>query len=117
MKKPNNKLLLVLATFSLLIIFGIVGIGTLKGKYTFFLEKNKGSLVLGVADKLPIKDLSNITSSARGEITKKVIEAENQLRSTIERELQNLTKSQIQSIQTKICQDWGIVGSSSTIKE
>lgn len=126
MKKPNNRILLVLAIVSLLIIFSVVTIGTLNGRYTFFLEKNKGSIVLGIADKLPFKNFSSegientledFTAQTRGLISKKAAEAEGQLKSSLEKELTELTSSQIKSIQTKICRDWGVISSNSASKE
>lgn len=126
MKKPNNRILLSLAITSLLIIFSVVTIGTLKGRYTFFLKKNKESIVLGITDKLPFKNLSSegientledITTQTRGLISKKAVEAERQLKNSLEKELTELTSNQIRSIQTKICQDWGVISSNSASKE
>src|SRR3989344_1204058 len=126
MKKENNKILLYLGVVSLIIILAVVTIGTLQGRYTFFFNKNKGSIVLGIADKLPLKNLSsqtvenalsNAVNSTREELTKKAIDAEVTLKSNIEKELSEFTSSQIKSIQTKICQDWGITASNSGVTD
>ena len=53
-KKLYNSKLLILGIISLIIIFVVVLIGTLSGRYSFWLKKWNGSIVLGISDKLPI---------------------------------------------------------------
>ncbi|OGG06000.1 hypothetical protein A3D05_03440 [Candidatus Gottesmanbacteria bacterium RIFCSPHIGHO2_02_FULL_40_24] len=123
MKKPYSKPLLFLAVISLLLVTGIITAGILTGKYTFLVKKEKGSLVLGVFNKLPLsgvnsKGIENILErayeSTKNDVAKKVSEAEGQLKSSLEKEISSYTESQIRSVQEKICRDWGISASTST---
>ena len=117
-KRPQNRILFTLAKISLLVILIIVAIGTLSGRYTFFLKRNNGSVVLGISEKLPLNKikpeiveqaLQGAVSSTKSEISKKALEVEDKLKASLEKEISELTSAQIKSIQTKICRDWGIV--------
>ncbi|OGG03974.1 hypothetical protein A2W14_05945 [Candidatus Gottesmanbacteria bacterium RBG_16_37_8] len=121
-KKLYNKKLLVLAIISLIIIFFIVFIGTLSGRYTFWLKRWNGSLVLGINDKLPLSKIAseNIENllegafdSTKKEVSKKVIESQEKLKTSLEKEISSMTSSQIRAFQLKLCQDWGITGTTS----
>src|SRR3989344_6115872 len=103
MKKPNNKILLYLGILSLFIIIAIVTAGTLQGQYNFFLKRGTGSIVLGISADNIENTLEGIVSQARGEISKKAIEAEGKIKTSIEKEVSDFTSSQIKSIQLKIC--------------
>lgn len=124
-KKTQNKLLLFLGVLSLLIIFFIVASGTLKGRYTFFFKRGSNSIVLGLSDKISIpksaekaeKILEGIVSSSKSELSKKVIEAEGNLKTTLEKEVSELTSAQIKAIKMKVCQDWGVLNATPTVTE
>ena len=127
MNNPQPKTLLYLGIISLIIIAVIVVSGTLKGRYSFFLKKGDNSIVLGIADKLPFanistqsleKTLEGALDSGKHTISQKVGEAEGKLKTSLEKEISELTSAQIKSIKMKICQDWGVIEpKSEVIKE
>jgi len=116
--RGQNKILLYLAIASLIVFSAIVITGTVKGRYSFILKRKSGSIVLGIADKLPLKDanqeaiekmLEGVATSARSELSKKAVEAEVILKDTVAREVRDLSRTQIKAIQTNICREWGVV--------
>lgn len=106
-KKPG-KVPLLLAVISLIIIFVIVAVGTVSGRYRFWLKQDSGSIILGVSQKMEKKLEETFTSTQQG-VTEKLLETEGKLKSQLEQEISNLTRSQIESLKLKICQDWGVV--------
>ncbi|KKS96351.1 MAG: hypothetical protein UV73_C0011G0023 [Candidatus Gottesmanbacteria bacterium GW2011_GWA2_43_14] len=115
MNKPKSGFLFLLAVISLTIIFGMVTLGAIKGKYAIKLQRAKGSFVLGVSDKLTEagkNQLENLmqgaVENASGTLTKKITETEESLKGKLESELSGLAKSQVDQIKLKICRDWGI---------
>ena len=117
-KKLYNRKLYLLAVLSLIIIAAIVALGTISGKYRFFLKKGEGSIVLGISDKLPFSQLSadNIenlleesVSTTKEGVAQKLTEYEVKLKDSLQKEITDLTNSQIQAVKEKICRDWGVV--------
>ena len=116
-KKLYNSKLLILGIISLIIIFVVVLIGTLSGRYSFWLKKWNGSIVLGISDKLPIvktsenveKLLEEAVSSTKEGVAKKVIESQEKFKLSLEKEIASMTSSQIRSFQLKLCKDWGVM--------
>ncbi|OGG17044.1 hypothetical protein A3D78_00160 [Candidatus Gottesmanbacteria bacterium RIFCSPHIGHO2_02_FULL_39_14] len=120
-KKLYNSKLLFLGVISLIIIFGIILIGTLSGRYTFWLKRWKGSVVLGISDKLPLKTTENIeqllegvVSKTQEEVAKRVIESQAKIKTSLEKEISSMTRSQVEAFQLKICRDWGVISLSPT---
>jgi len=121
-KKGQNKIFLFLAILSLTVFLIIVIGGTLKGRYTFFLKRGGGGIVLGVANKLSISQVSQekienmfegAVSTAKNELGKKAVEVEAQVKEQIAREVKDMTSAQIKAIQTNICREWGVVNPTS----
>lgn len=53
--------------------------------------------------------LQNSLDSAKGIATQKFVEIEKSVAQTLEKQVADLTKSQINAIQTQICRDWGVI--------
>lgn len=118
MNKPQNRIFLFFGILSLLIIFAIVISGTLKGRYSFFFKKSQGSLVLGIQDKIPSVNFASdqardifesAVSKSKQEIAKQVSLNESKIRESVEKQVSEMAASEIKSIQTKICRDWGVL--------
>lgn len=122
-KKPS-KILLALAIGSILFIGVISLIGFIKNKQDRFAQKNINTDVLGeVARSEPVvqlkdqvgKVVQNTLQTTKDTVTEKMVEVEKRVVEDIEKQVTNLTTSQVKIIKTQICKNWGIVSNTPTL--
>ena len=84
---------------------------------------NDSSLVFGESiqslDELkennPVNRIvQNTVESARETVSQKAVELEKTIVAAVEKEIANITKSQMDALKLQICRDWGVVGVSVT---
>lgn len=118
MKRQKSGLLLLLVIISLLAIGGVLFTGILKNKPKNDIKKDNNPTVLGEniiseTTKLPPStDINQIVSdtlqSTRETVSQKTAEIQKSVITNIEKEITNLTQSQIDTLKLQICRDWGL---------
>lgn len=122
-KKGQSLIFYTLAIISLLFIGWLFGTGLLKN---WFLNdgKNKGiDNILGeTIESKAIDPLSaqinrlmqEATRETKEVTSQKLTEMEKAVSNTIQKEITNLTQSQLKAIQLHLCKDWGVISPSAT---
>jgi len=115
MKRTKTSILLLLAAASLLAI-GIVAVRSFLRKAPTLLKEKTDVLGELVKDDISEGISSSVNSlvqktvnETKTVVSEKVVELEKQFVTTVEKEVANLTASQIQTLKTQICTNWGIV--------
>lgn len=119
MKRQKSGLLLLLVIISLLAIGGILFTGILKNKPKNDIKKDNNPTVLGEniiseTTKLPSsvdvdRLVSDVIQSTKDTVSQKTAEIQKSVITNIEKEITNLTQSQIDTLKLQICRDWGVV--------
>ena len=129
-KKPSApKLLLPIVILSLVGIAGVVTTGILKSKPKINNILPAENRILGqevaisptitptpFIETLIQNTLQSTKDAATHIATEKVTEVKKGIVETINKEVSNLTQSQIESLKLQICRDWGVVNISPTNK-
>lgn len=127
MKKRGQKsrLIFLLAIISLLTCGTIVTIGYLRNNPKNNPPKESTSpSVLGettadIASKT-VTDVNNLVQDSiqntKETLSQKTSEAQKTIIQTIEKEISNLTQSQVEALKIQICRDWGVITVSPTVK-
>lgn len=129
MKKNTAKVFLALTILSLTAI-GIILIGGLiKNKPKEQNLVKKGSDVLGEAaqnlfnqatnsslDNAVQNTLQNTIQNTKEVVSERVLDTEKTILKEVEKEITNLTQSQVEVLKLQICRDWGVVTVSPTPK-
>lgn len=117
-KQPKNKFLFFLALFSLLTIGLVTGVGFLRNRPKIENKLKEKADVLGQSIKDNFSEsltdsvnnyLQNTLQNTKEEVTEKAKEIEKTLVTTVEKEITDLTKSQIENLKVQICTDWGVI--------
>ena len=123
-KKDNKRnLLLILAVISLTAIATVMLMGFLQAKKASPASSSKQVLGdIAQSDNNPsptsfVKDMvkntlnntQTILEQTKNTVTEKVVEVEKNILQNAKDQLNSLTQSQIKTIQTQICTDWGVV--------
>ena len=115
MKQHKTGILIGFAIASLLVIAAVAVKGFLQKAPTLLKEKTE---VLGEAVKDDISEgisstvntlVQKTVNETKTVVSEKAVELEKQLLTTIEKEVSNLTASQIQTLKTQICTNWGVL--------
>ncbi|OGG25704.1 hypothetical protein A2960_05110 [Candidatus Gottesmanbacteria bacterium RIFCSPLOWO2_01_FULL_39_12b] len=119
MSKRTQKVALALVIISLLTIGAVLSSGLLKNqKTTQNQTEGKGLNVLGeVAQSQIIPSLSsnmnklveNTLQNTKELVSEKTVEVKTNIMQTLEKEVNNFTQSQVESIKMQICREWGVV--------
>ncbi len=123
MKKQKTGILFFLAIISLLLIGGVVFINFMK-KPKIDTNKNTnmpsvlGELTTSDNKELPLTSINNLmketVNNTQSAVSEKIVEVQKNAIQTIEKEVSNLTQSQIDAFKLQLCRDWGIVKVTST---
>lgn len=124
MKKSKKTLLSILAISCLLVIGGVLTIGMLKN-HLKRAKKEDGLQILGETTQLTntpnlpsSEDVNQFVQetleSAKEKVVEKVKEAEKTILETINKEVENLTQSQIEALKLQICRDLGVITTAPT---
>ena len=117
-KQQKSALLAGLAIISLLAIGAILVMSILKNRSKNEDKNKKDSSVLGQttaieATPTPFIDvnqlLQNTYQTTKDTVSQKVVEVQKTITSDIEKEITNLTQSQVETLKLQICRDWGVV--------
>ena len=123
MKKLKNKLLFSLVLLSLVSITAVVTLGairerTIRKKANIDISKVLGESADSMLDSENKQKIDNViqntVKNTKETVSQKVIEVEKTISNTLEKEITNLTQSQIETLKIKVCQDWGVITASST---
>lgn len=115
MKKQKTGILIVLAAVSLVAIGAVAVRGFLRKVPTLLKEKTE---VLGesVKDNISEGISSSVNSlfqkgvdEAKSTVSQKADDLGNQFVQRVEKEVSSLTQSQIQTLKTQICANWGVI--------
>lgn len=117
--KDQKSALVLLAVISLIAIVVVVTSGFFKKNNLNNIKKEINAKVLGDTfesqnkEHTPLFDMEKVigdtfqnTKDVAGE---KVEEVQKTVVTTVEKEISNLTKSQIEALKLQICRDWGVV--------
>lgn len=113
----NNKkpaLFLVLAMICLLAIGGVLASGIIKNRPKEDIEKESNPQILGEATQDINQFVQNTVQNTKEKVVEKVKEAETIILETINKEVQNLTQSQIDALKLQICRDLGVITAAPT---
>ena len=122
-KDKKRNLLLILAVISLTAIATVMLMGFLQAKKASPASSAKQVLgEIAQSDNNPsptsfVKDMvkntlnntQTILEQTKNTVTEKVVEVEKNILQNAKDQLNSLTQSQIKTIQTQICTDWGVV--------
>ncbi len=122
-KDKKRNLLLILAVISLVVIATVILMGflqTKKASPTSTSEQVLGEIAQSDNNPSPtsfVKDMvkntlnntQSIIENTKNTVTEKVIEVEKNILQNAKDQVNSLTQSQIKTIQTQICTDWGVV--------
>ncbi len=124
MKKNHTAILTFLSIALLLIIIGVSLFGFMKKKKNDLINNIEPNNVLGeVAQSLSsssvVPNVNNIVQNSiqntvdatKETVTKKFTEVEKTVINTINQEVANLTKSQVDALKVQICKDLGVIPS------
>lgn len=113
----------ILTALSIILLFSIIGIsffGFLKKKKSDLLNNFGGNNVLGetvqsLSSSEIIPNVNNVVQNTvdatKETVTQKFTEVEKTVITTINREIANLTKSQVDALKIQICKDLGVIPS------
>lgn len=117
-KQQKSALLTGLAIIVLLAIGAILVMSILKNRSKNEDKNKKDSTVLGEtttieATPTPFVDVNQLVQSTyqttKDTLSQKVVEVQKTITSDIEKEITNLTQSQVETLKLQICRDWGVV--------
>ncbi|MBI4991509.1 hypothetical protein HZB96_05470 [Candidatus Gottesmanbacteria bacterium] len=118
MKRQKSGLLLLLVIISLLAIGAILFTGIFKNNPKNDTKKDNNAAILGEktileTTKLPSStDINQIVAdtlqSTKETVSQKTAEVQKTIVTNIEKDITNLTQSQIDTLKLQICRDWGL---------
>jgi hypothetical protein len=117
-KQQKSALLAGLAIIVLLAIGAILVMSILKNRSKNEDKNKKDSTVLGEtttieATPTPFVDVNQLLQSTyqttKDTVSQKVVEVQKTITADIEKEITNLTQSQVETLKLQICRDWGVV--------
>lgn len=118
MKGKRSAILFFLVIFSLVAIGAIIATGILKSRLSTNEKKIKDSTILGEMTQSQTSPTTTIINNrfvqetlqnTKETLSQKATEMEKSIVKTVEKEITNLTQSQIDSLKLQICRDWGVV--------
>ena len=122
MKNRTPVFLSILAVISLLII----GFVMFKGILTRKPKNLAGSLGLNILGEFTKGEnaptvppavntfFQNALQNTKDTLSQKAVEIEKTVVATIEKEVAQMTKSQVEAVKLQICRDWGVIGTTPT---
>lgn len=122
MKENKNRILIFLSILSFLTVGGILIKGEIK-KQSLPEKIHDTSFILGesvqsleeLKENNPVnRFVQNTIETTRETVALKAAELEKSIVATIEKEIANITKSQMDALKLQICRDWGVVSISPT---
>ncbi|MCJ7739910.1 hypothetical protein MUP32_01155 [Candidatus Microgenomates bacterium] len=134
MKDKAPKILLGLTVISLMVLGFVFTTGLLKGFPKNLVKSESEKSVLGEQASHPtptsfiddfvqntvkntVKNtLQNTIQNTKETVSEKVTEVKSEIIKTVEKEISDLTQSQVKSLQWQICKEWGVVSLSPTPK-
>lgn len=119
MTKQQKSVLLAGLAIILLLAIGVIFIMSILKNRSKNEDKNKkDSTVLGETTTseitpTPFVDVNQLLQSTyqttKDTVSQKVVEVQKTIISDIEKEITNLTQSQVETLKLQICRDWGVV--------
>lgn len=108
MSSRNSGFPVALALLCLIILGAMLGGAILKDRTQEIKKPSSGLMVLG--DKSAIDNFVKDTLEAtRENLSAKAVEVQKNIVATLEREVSELTQSQIEAVKVQICRDWGVI--------
>ena len=116
MKSRTSEIGVALALICLIILGAILGGAILKNKSAEPKKPSSGLMVLG--DKSEIDSfVKNTLEDTKENLSVKAIEVQKNIVATLEKEVSQLTQSQIEAVKVQICRDWGVITPNPTIQQ
>ncbi len=134
-KDKAPKILLGLTIISLMVLGFVFTTGLLKGFPKNLVKSDSEKSVLGEQESQPSTPTSfledfventvkntvkntvqNTIQNTKETVSEKVTEVKSEVIKTVEKEISDLTQSQVKSLQWQICKEWGVVSVSPTPK-
>lgn len=119
MKDQKSALRAFIAVVSLIAIAAVLASGFLKKKDNEGIKNETGNSILGETteskeDGNPVllnaeKFIGDTFQNTKEVAEEKVSEVQKTVIATVEKEVSELTKSQVESLKLQICRDWGVV--------
>jgi hypothetical protein len=117
MKTVSSKILLALAIISLLILGGVFIKGSIQDKKRPGADLKEvlgeqSSILQSAATDLasPINSkIQNSIDSAKNVVSGKTVEVEKMIITTLEKEVADFSKNQVDNLKLQICKDWGVI--------
>jgi hypothetical protein len=117
MKTVSSKILLALAIVSLLILGGVFVKSALEdkkkpGKDIKEVLGEQSNILQSAATDLasPLNSkIQNTIDNAKNVVSGKTVEVEKMIISTLEKEVADFSKNQVDNLKLQICKDWGVI--------
>jgi hypothetical protein len=115
MKKGAPKILLALTIISLIVLGGVfingfivknrkINIQSVLGEQS----KNIKSIATDLTSPIDLT-IQNTIDDAKQTVSQKAIEVEKTIITTLEKEVADFSKSQVDNLKLQICKDWGVI--------
>jgi len=108
MKSRNFGFPVAIALICLITLGAVLGGAILKNRAKEPIKPKSGLMVLG--DKSAIDNFVKDTlEDTRENLSVKAVEVQKNIVAILEREVSELTQSQIEAVKVQICRDWGVI--------